>query len=150
MKHGVHVQFLILGKATPESRATVQTSGAISRATQTPIGGIAQSKIAASAKVTMTTRQVLFQGHQVAFFDAPLRARHDANFLHIAHGLVAQNSRPLNFGQVLEKHPIAAAHTGNFNLQQARIWFGIGGLKLLNLDGAIGHGHGSFECLSHE
>ena len=150
VEHGVHVQFLVLGKTTPQTRAAVQAGGTITRATQTPVGGIAQTEITASAKVAMATRQVLFQGHQVAFFDAPLWAGNGTHFLHIAHSLVAQNGGALNFREVLEKHPITAAHARDFNLQQARIWLGIGRLKLLNFDGAIGHGHSSFECLSHE
>ena len=117
MEHGVHVQFLVLGKTTPQARAPVQAGGTIARTAQSPIGGVAQTEITASAKVTMAARQVFFQSDQVAFFHAPLGAGNGAHFLHIAHGLVTQNSGPLNFGEVLEKHPIAAADTCDRHFQ---------------------------------
>ena len=62
---------------------------------------------------------------------------------------MTQNGRALNFGKVLEEHPVATADTGDRHLQQACIRFGIGRLKVLNLYGAVGHGHGGFECVSH-
>ena len=67
----------------------------------------------------------------------------------MAHCFVTQNGGPLNFGEVLEKHPIAAADTGDRHFQQTCIRLGIGRLKVLNLNGAVGHGHGGLECLSH-
>ena len=149
VEHGVHVQFLVLGKTTPQARAPVQAGGTIPRTAQSPIGGIAQTEIAASAKVAMATRQVLFQGHQVAFFHTPLRSGYGTHLLHMAHCFVTQNGWPLNFGEVLKKHPIAAADTGDRHLQQTCIRLGIGCLKVLNFNGAVGHGHGGLECLSH-
>ena len=56
VKHGIHVQFLVLSKTTPQARAPVQAGGTIARTAQSPIGGVAQTEIAASAKVTMAAR----------------------------------------------------------------------------------------------
>ena len=98
VKDRVHVQFLVLRKTTPQTRADAQTCCTVPWPTQTPVGGIAQTEITAATKFTMAAREVFLQSDQITFFDAPLWTSNGTDLLHIAHSFVTQNSGALHLG----------------------------------------------------
>ena len=45
VKHGIEVQVLLLGKATPPTGRYRKGCGPITQTTQTPVGGVAEPKV---------------------------------------------------------------------------------------------------------
>ena len=92
-------------------------------------GLLAQTKFAGAAQIAMAAGQIFFERNAIAFLHIPSPRGYGADVVDASDILVAHDAR----GPVeLIRTPIASAHAGRFNLENAGVRRNIGKRILAN------------------